>query len=193
MTLELPPNGQLGEACISETTVTYSDVLESLMDSASTGFPFHVQEGKYKRLHVRGVLQMSNTRMERVTNLQFVLEARGKVLVAGLGMGYVLTQILPKPEVKHVTVIEKSADVVKLVAPHFACDKLRVLIDDIHRWRPSEKFHVIYFDIWPNVSLKNLPEMAKLHRRFRQFLLPGGYLNSWSREGLLKMKKRGLE
>jgi spermidine synthase len=192
MTLDLPPNGRLGEACISEITVSHSDVLESLMEAAISGFPFCVQEGKYKRLHIRGVLQMSNTRMEHVTNMEFVCEARGRVLIAGLGMGYVLTKILPKPEVKHVTVVEKSADLVKLVSPHFACAKLRALVGDIHCWRPKEKFHVIYFDIWPTVSLSNLSEMNRLHRDFRQFLLPGGYMNSWSREGLLRMKKRGL-
>lgn len=49
-----------------------------------------VDPGKYARLTVDGRLFMSDTRMERITNGDFVRQAHGRVLIAGLGLGMIL-------------------------------------------------------------------------------------------------------
>lgn len=187
----LPPNGELGEARISEVEVSTFDAMRSMLDQARSGFPFAVDPGKYKRLHINNVLQMSNTQMERRTNAKFVRTANGNVLIAGLGIGYVLTQITHKETIASVTVIEKSDDLVRLLSPHFHCEKLTIVSADIWQWRPNCKYDVIYFDIWPDVSTDNLQEMTKLHRSFKKYLAPNGWMDSWSREWLIRMKRRG--
>jgi hypothetical protein len=68
--------------------------------------------GTYACLRVNGRLMMSDTRMEHYTNYKVVREARGNVLIAGLGLGMILHPILAKKEVLSVTVIEKYADVI---------------------------------------------------------------------------------
>jgi len=65
----------------------------------------YIRPGRYARLHVGHVLMMSDTDMERRSNVQVVQQARGHVLIAGLGM--ILHPILAKPEVTRVTVVEK--------------------------------------------------------------------------------------
>lgn len=84
-----------------------------------------VPTGNYKRLVREETVVMSNTPMEIRTNRAFIHRAKGKVLINGLGLGMVLSAILEKPEIKSVTVVEASEDVIKLVGPSF-CDDSRV-------------------------------------------------------------------
>lgn len=62
---------------------------------------------------------MFNTNMEINTHLTAIDVAHGNVLVTGLGLGMFLTAILQKPELKSITVIEQSEEVIQLVAPYF--------------------------------------------------------------------------
>lgn len=65
------------------------------------------------RLARNGNTWMSITPMELESHITHVLEATGDVLVGGLGMGYYITQIVSKPDVKSVVVIEKDMEVKK--------------------------------------------------------------------------------
>jgi spermidine synthase len=121
--------------------------------------------------------------------------ALGNVLIAGLGLGLILPAILAKPEVEKVTVIEKEMDVIQLVRPSLfkvqGSSKLLIIHDDIFTWRPPryrrlnffedvrQEFDTIYFDIWPDYGLDNLPEIARLHQAFKSYKAPGGWMSSW--------------
>jgi len=152
------------------------------------------EPGKYVRLTRQGKMYgplMSDTGMERYTNLEVVREARGNVLIAGLGLGMILVPILAKPEVNAVTVIEIEPEVIELVVPQLQpvftdeeWAKLLVINADILEWRPPArtKFDTIYFDIWPTVCDDNLEEMEKLHRSYGQRKNPGAWIGSWRRD-----------
>ena len=137
---------------------------------------------------------MSDTRYEQLTNTEVVRRAHGDVLIAGLGIGMILTRILDKPEVESVTVIEKYQDVIDLVEPHYRNPKLTVICADIYDWKPAKGtvFNCIYFDIWADQSTDCLVDMAKLHQRFKFFLDKRDdkrWMDSWNRDEL-KYNKR---
>ena len=134
---------------------------------------------------------MSDTRMEHVTNYRVVQEARGNVLIAGLGLGIILHPILAKNEVLSVTVIEKYADVIALVSPTVKNDKLTIIQGDIYEWKPVKgtKYDTLYFDIWADSTTDKLEEMRKLHLRFKPYKVKEGWMNSWRRD-ILKADKR---
>jgi hypothetical protein len=126
--------------------------------------------------------------MERSSNREFVRNANGKVLIAGLGIGLIIHNILEKENVSHITVIEKHKDVIDLVSPYFKSKKITFICADILEWLPpvGEKFDIIYFDIWPTICGDNMKEISMLHNRFKNKLNrsnPDCWMDSW-------MKKR---
>lgn len=155
-----------------------------------------MEDGKYVRLHVNGELMMSDTRMEKNSNLDFVRNAKGKVLIAGLGIGVILKNVLDKLKDKRITeivIIEKYQDVIDLIAPYFEKYKnIKIVCADIFDWRPEKgtKFDTIYFDIWPNICQDNLEEMAKLHQAFKGYKVKGGWMDYWMKDYLKAQKRR---
>ncbi len=128
--------------------------------------------GTYARLchRDRGVV-MSNTPMEVRTNLEAYRRATGRVLVNGLGLGMLLEGILSKPDVTYVRVIEVDAQVIRLVAPHFASDpRVEVIHANALEYRPAkgERFDYAWHDIWDSIGEDNLPVMAALGRRYNK-------------------------
>ena len=139
---------------------------------------------------------MSDFHYERATCVEVVERAHGDVLVAGLGLGMILHPILGKESVRSVTVIEKYQDVVDLVLPTLpASEKLTVLLDDIYTWKPPQahSYDVIWFDIWPDIEVNRLSEMARLHRRFWRYLNrtnPECWMESWHRQETQRIARR---
>jgi hypothetical protein len=54
------------------------------------------------------------------------------------------------------------------VAPHIGDDRLRVIHADALKWMPPKvmRWSVVWHDIWDDISVDNLNEMTKLHRRY---------------------------
>jgi spermidine synthase len=118
-------------------------------------------------------------------------EARGDVLIAGLGIGMILVPILSKPEVNRVLVIEKYQDVIDLVGSHVAHSKLTIECADILEYKPAKgsKWNTIYFDIWPDICTDNLDEIATLKQRFKYHKAVDGWMGAWV-EGELRGRRR---
>jgi hypothetical protein len=156
-----------------------------------------IRAGTYARLFIRDELVMSDTWMERLSNWDVVCLAHGQVLIAGLGLGMILPPLLAKRAVTSVTVVEIERDVIDLVQPAFASQvnagRLELVNADIRTWDPPRRarYDTIYFDIWPTISVANLPEIEALHRRYRPRLAPGeaAWLGSWQYERL-RMERR---
>lgn len=182
---DLIPEGELDGVRVEHTEVTQKDSdftrLREICGHPGTWIP----PGHYVRLLMGGGVMMSDTQHEQRTNYEAVQQARGQVLIAGLGLGMILVPILQKPEVKAVTVVEKSAAVVELVGRRGKfpnSDKLNVVLGDIFEWKPplGAKYDIIYFDIWPDICADNLKEITQLKRRFtRRLVRPGGWMGAW--------------
>jgi hypothetical protein len=161
---------ELGQAKI--TTIEYNanpsydlQNLRYLRDGA--GF-MRMVNGAYARLHLDGELMMSDTRMERVTNYEFVKNAKGRVFIGGLGIG-----------------------LIALVGPLFKHPKLTIVEGDVFTYKPSGKFDTIYFDIWAKISQDNLPDMAKLHQRYKGYKRSkSAYMGSWLRPYLVRERNK---
>lgn len=170
----LVPSGARGKWSIQDVEVSGFHASMRNMKLALDGFPeMAVTPGTYKTLtflNSRGdsEVMMSNTQFEYRTNVGFVQNARGHVLISGLGLGMLLRPLAAKPEVLSITVIEKDPDVIALVAPHYAdIDKLSILNYDIFRYKCSRMYDWGMHDIWPTTCPENLNQMHALRHRFR--------------------------
>ena len=153
-----------------------------------------VDSGDYVRLHVNGMLMMSDTRMEKITNTEFIKNAHGEVMIAGLGIGLILENLIPlyeSGEVTRIVVYEKYQDVIDLVA-HRYMDRLplEVRCEDIMTYKPQkeEKYDTLYFDIWPDVNEKNLDDIKVLHNRWKSHKKKGAWIGSWMADFLRKRR-----
>lgn len=99
-----------------------------------------------------GEVVMHDTPDELKTHLEFMLRARGNVLISGLGLGCVVRGCLANPAVKRVTVLENSRDVISLVW-HYMPQQERIelihteALDWVRRNRHRE-FDCAWHDLW---------------------------------------------
>lgn len=130
-----------------------------------------VPPGTYTALKRDGYVIMSDTPAEISDHLEAIRKAHGHCLVNGLGLGMVLQAIARKAGVAKVTVIEKSVDVIALVAPHYAAmfgDKVEIINADAYEYQPPKgvRYGMVWHDIWDDLCTDNLPEMERLHRKY---------------------------
>lgn len=151
--------------------------------------------GRFAVMVVDHQVMMSDTPMERCTNMEFYQAARGRVLVGGLGLGMVVHALNAKKEVEHITVVEINEHVIKLIAPTLP-KNIEVVHADVEQFvetarqqKPTPKWDTIFFDIWPTISTDDGPQISRLHRRSRKLLNPGGWMNSWAAEIRRQMKR----
>ncbi len=136
----------------------------------------------------------------------------GHVLINGLGLGMVTAAVL-KVELQcqscmqypdlgrcdcthvsgevnfqyaadKVTVIEKSADVIALVAPTLKTrfgSRLEIIEADAFEFKPrkGQRFSVVWHDVWNNLCTDNLEGMGTLHRKYGRRC---DWQGSWGRE-----------
>lgn len=152
----------------------------------------YVPAGTYTKLltlHPGGgvTLQMSDTPDECHDAVDFVLTARGRVLVTGLGLGVVANALLLKESVTHVTVLEVSQHVIDLVGPlleaQHGTDRLHIRQADALAYKPApgERYDWAWHDIWPDIVSSNLAEMTTLRRRWCR-RIPAGHQLCWGEE-----------
>lgn len=133
-----------------------------------------ISPGTYVRLLHNGECVMSDTSMEKRTNMDFCMNAHGDVLIGGLGIGMIILAIQDKPEVKSITVIEKNQEVIDMVASQLNFnEKVKIICADVFEWKPEKgvKYDVSYMDIWNwiNSDVYN-DEMKPLKRKYARYL-----------------------
>ena len=129
---------------------------------------------------------MSDSPMEKRSNERFVKKAKGDVLIAGLGIGMILLAIQDKPGVKTITIVEKDQTIIDKILPHIPINsKVKVIQGDIFKYKTKAYFNTIYFDIWNNISSRNIVQMYALLKMFKKNLLPEGFIDCWSLKYLL--------
>lgn len=112
-------------------------------------------------MHTDGELVMHDVPHELKSHLNFMLRARGGVLITGLGLGCVVRGVLANPAVHHVTVVERDADVLRLVEPFMPKSKrLTIIPDDALEYAKTtrERFDYAWHDLWvdPDYEEKHL-------------------------------------
>lgn len=141
-----------------------------------------------KKVSLFGEVVMSDTPMEKATNLGFYFRANGHVLIGGLGLGMIVLAIQEKPEVQKITVVEKHQEIIDLVADQLPLNaKTEIIHADIFDWKAPKKilYDTIYMDIWNNVTKSDWGEHKSLTMKFARRLNrdnPKSWSGSWRRE-----------
>ncbi len=161
------PTGTSGPWTIETIEISEQDAkldrIRALMNDSDRFTP----PGTYKRLICGKNTVMSNTPDEIRDHYPLYRNAGGQVLINGLGLGVCIEMILEK--VWHITVIEKSEDVIKLVGPYYRENpKVTIIHADAFDFKPPKgvKYNAVWHDVWNAICIDNLPEMALLHRKY---------------------------
>lgn len=103
-------------------------------------------------LHLdRGEIVMEDSERELRRHMPIWLNARGRVLITGLGLGCVVRGLLANPAIEHVVVIEMDPRIVGMVWPEFEDDQRAMLIQgdalkvELPAWM---RFEFAWHDIW---------------------------------------------
>ena len=112
---------------------------------------------------------MSNTPMEQITHIKAINNARGNILVAGLGLGMYLYNIKDKKNIESITVVEYSDEVIQMVGKYFKeYDKIKIIKDNIFDYIPNIKYDFAFFDIWSDISEENRKDFQILKEKFSE-------------------------
>jgi 16S rRNA A1518/A1519 N6-dimethyltransferase RsmA/KsgA/DIM1 with predicted DNA glycosylase/AP lyase activity len=188
------PDGVSGNWQVSSFEVSEKDASWFNLGQAIKGTRRNIVAGKYKRICRNGRVIMSNTPAEIADHMKFILTAKqegGHILINGLGLGVALKEILTSEKVKSVTVVEKSKDVIALVASTYLKDsRVKIIEADAYDYTPPAeiKYSAVWHDIWDDISSQNLPEMAKLRRKYSKF---ADWQGSWAENECRRQKRRG--
>lgn len=160
--------GSKGKWSVARFSVTEDEAKFTSMRAAFKGRGW-VPAGTYTKLvcNGRGIV-MSDTPDEMRDHRYAVYRAKGHVLVNGLGIGMVLTNLLKKPEVTTVTVVEIDADVIALVGPHYTDPRVTIVHESAFDYAPPKgiRYGAVWHDIWDTICGDNLPEMTRLKRKY---------------------------
>ena len=163
--------GKSGVWELRKFSVTKEEARNHALRCAINGYPERaVQEGEYYKLTRNGCTVMSNTPAEVNDHTNFIRAAEGKVLIAGLGLGMVLQEVLKKDSVTKVTVVEISKDVINLVANSYQDPRLEIINEDIFNFKPTEHYDFGWYDIWDDISGDEYEEMKKLTRKLSHYI-----------------------
>jgi len=193
--VDLLPEAALGNAEISHWSVD-RDMAESLCyERCELWLP-----GTYCCLKIDGFGWMHDIPEEWRKNRIAVDEARGDVLIVGLGLGMILHPILARPEVERVHVLELNPNVRDLVMPSLdgvpGREKLTLEMADGLAWAPEarRRFDAIWLDAVPFYSPQSwFIDLAwKWEQRYRPFLREPhrSFLGHWA---LMEMLQRRLD
>lgn len=184
------PEGVHGDVAVERFTVE-ADAIENIRLSFSGR---GCRPGTYTRMTRKGRLWMSDTSAEKrdhsiIAGVCARPETR-RVLVNGLGLGMIVQSALQNPAVEHIDVVEIDPDVIALVGPHYEASG-RVTIhqadayEQCRAWPKGTTWDAAWHDIWPDLCVDNLEEMAKLHRSYGRRV---GWQGSWGK-GLLESER----
>lgn len=185
------PEGRCGAWAVERFTVTEANEALGRLRAACNEHERFVSAGTYTRLVFGGTeVVMSDTPDEKRDHIAPVREAMRRardaeidVLITGLGLGLVTTAMLAIPNVRSVTVVECASGVIRLVGRPLEkrhLGRLRIYESDAFTWRPppGARYAIGWHDIWSTISVENLPDMHRLHRKFGKRCVWQG---SWAR------------
>lgn len=187
------PVGSRGYWRVEHKTIADGDAKFGQLRAAINGHGRYVPAGQYTGLLFRGSVVMSDTPDEIRDHMGAINAARGRCLINGLGLGVVLQAVARKSEVDHVTVIEIDEDVIALVGPHYEAmfpDRIDIIKADAFAYRPPRgvRYGMVWHDIWPTICSDNLPEMARLRRKYAR---RADWQGCWARAECLRSQRRG--
>ncbi len=193
------PEGRMGRwsfekrVCRPYEAFVYSDPVTVRDGSAFRVTPrigFFAEPYPYPAVLENGREWMTLMPNETNTTAPALGAAHGDVLTFGLGLGYFACSALMRPQVRSVTVVERSSEVAELfsqfVLPKFgSSDRLTVVCADAFEYAERNyapgRFDFVFADIWHDPS-----DGVGLWRRFKALerLMPGADYSYWLEDTL---------
>lgn len=152
---------------------------------------------KYLAILKNNVIWMSLNPNEINTMKPYINNARGNVLVGGLGLGYVAFQMSLKSNVSHITIIEKDPEVIKIFKNHIFDffpnkNKIEIVQDDFIKYmkthRNLQEFDYIFADLWhtPEDGLPLFDKIIKISK------LKNVKVDCWLNKSMISYVRRCL-
>jgi len=165
------PAGASGDWRIEHIVISELDSQFSRLRAVANEGRGYVPPGSYIRLMRNDTLVMSDTPDEVADHLTAIFRATRCCLVNGLGLGMVTDAILKQPSVEHVTVVDASEDVIKLVGPTLKARhgrRLTIVHGDAFGFPLllQDRYGMVWHDIWDTISPDNVAEMTRLKRKY---------------------------
>ena len=181
------PESESGNWKIQKFTVNKEEAaMHNLLCAIKGRFSSLIDPGDYTKLSRGTTLVMSDTPSELQDHKLFIKNAKGAILIAGLGLGLVTIEVMKKRNVTSVVVVEKSKDVIDLVQSYLPKEfefKIELVHADIFDYEPKHAFDYAWFDIWDNICEDNIDDFNILKERYFDRVLNMGY---WSLQQLMK-------
>lgn len=113
---------------------------------------------------------MEDSQRELSTHLPIWLNAHGRVLITGLGLGCVVRGLLASPDVDEIDVVEIDPDIMRIIGAEFESNpKVRLHLGDATKLNLEGEWDCAWHDIWtekPNkLSYYHALMMAELKDR----------------------------
>lgn len=110
-----------------------------------------------------GELVMVDHWIECKTHLEFILKAKGRILITGLGLGCVVRGLVSHGKATSITVIERDQSVIKLVGSWMP-PTIQIIHADIRDWAKSnrEKYDYAWHDLWSDKDTEE-PHLQAIH------------------------------
>lgn len=153
-----------------------------------------IKAGEYTKLTYRNFTVMSDTPSEIMDHIFFMHRARGDILINGLGLGVVAEGLMLSPDVKHLTIIEISSEVIQLVGPYLIekySNRLSIIHADAFEWKPPKGkiYDSVWHDIWSTICGDHYDSMKRLHRKYGRRTK---YQDSWCKEEIRRAAKNSF-
>ncbi len=170
-------------------------IVDPLTYKEVTPMGYFEDEFPFLALVENGLIWMSLIPHEINTMKEPIANAKGDVLVLGLGLGYYAYMISLKEEVKKITIIENDKRIIDLFSqyllPRFKHkDKIKIIKSDAFDYLKENHYHdYVFVDIYHNVE-DGLP----LYLKIKQFenKNPNATFAYWIEESLISMLRRQL-
>ena len=111
----------------------------------------------------KGFQIMDNSEREYNEHKAFWKNAKGDVLITGLGIGFSHCNLVNNPNITSVTIIEKYQDVIDLVWDHCSKDdRFNLIHADANTWEIEGYWDCIWIDHWVlNISEDTIDDFIK--------------------------------
>ena len=169
-------------------------VIDSKTFSEHTPIGYFEESFSYPAVIQNDAIWMSIIPHEIETMKEPIRNAKGNVLVLGLGLGYYLFHILNKKEVLSVDVVELDKNVISLFNKYLKnkfsnLDKLNIIHDDAIECLKTnkKKYDYVFADIWHNVGDG---EMLYLKLKPFENVYKNTKFDYWIERSILSMLRR---